>query len=205
VIGVAILALLVEDPARSEGGRRRPAPPRTLRGAGALLRSRRYGLVVAVATILSLATVSDAFVYLQLQSTLSFDPSLFPLLYVGTAVVFMALAMPIGWIADQIGRPVVFIAGYALQLALYLALLATPGAIVFLPLALVALGTRYAATDGVLAAIGSAAAPEAGRGTRLALPGTPARPAPVAGPVAVGRPRAVFGPPSGALRFSLAL
>jgi MFS family permease len=144
----------------------------TLRGAGALLRGGPLGGLVVVAFLLGIATIGDAFLYLQLHDRLDFDPSLFPLLYVGTAAVFMVMAVPVGRLADRIGRAKVFTAGYAILLALYVVLLSGGDTWVLLPLTLLALGLFYGATDGVLAALGSAAVPEALRGTGLAVLGT---------------------------------
>ena len=55
---------------------------------------------------------SDGFVYLGLQQKLDFEPAMFPLLFVGTASVFMVLAVPMGRLADRVGRTKVFLGGY---------------------------------------------------------------------------------------------
>jgi MFS family permease len=205
VIGVAILLLLVRDPAR-ESTERAPAQPRlTLRGAGSVLATPRFGSLVAVATVLGLVTVSDAFVYLSLQRSLDFDPSLFPLLYVGTALVFMTLALPAGRLADRAGRLPVFLGGYVIQLGLYAILVTQPANATFLPLALVALGMRYAATDGVLAALGAAAVPERLRGTGLAVLGTATGLAQFGASVAFGALWTFAGPTEALVWFTAAL
>ena len=69
--------------------------------------------------MLGLATVGDAFLYLALQHQLGFDVGLFPLLYVGTALAFMLLAVPVGRLADRVGRGRVFLGGYVALLAVY--------------------------------------------------------------------------------------
>lgn len=83
--------------------------------------------------------------------------------------VYMLLAVPVGRIADRIGRARVLLGGYALLLGVYGALLAPIGGPALVALALVLMGAYYAATDGVLAALGSAIVPDAVRGSGLAL------------------------------------
>lgn len=176
LVGLAILLLLVNEP-------RHPAEPPasigetapvqvTVREAGRLVVTRRFGGLVGVAALLGLVTVSDAFIYLQLDREIDLGTSIFPLLFGGTALVFMTLAVPVGRLADRVGRRAVFLGGYLLLLALYLLLqTATPG-VVLLAGSLLVLGAFYAATDGVLAALGSEFSPEALRGTGLAVLGT---------------------------------
>jgi MFS family permease len=146
-----------------------PAERATVRSALALLGRRRFAIVVGIGTALAIATVSDAFIYLTLQRRLDFDPTLLPLLYVGTALVYMVMAVPAGRLADRYGRPRVFLVGYTLLLAVYGLLLLPGGGIVQLVLCLLLFGGYYAATEGVLMAISSALLPAAVRGTGLAL------------------------------------
>src|SRR3546814_1325098 len=68
--------------------------------------------VLATAGILGLLTIGDGFVYLVLQSRGDFAAQWFPLLYVGTNVVFLALAVPLGRLADRVGRARVFVIGH---------------------------------------------------------------------------------------------
>jgi len=63
----------------------------------------------------------------------------------------------------------VLLGGYGLLLGVYCALLAPIGGPLLVALALILLGAHYAATDGVLAAFGSAIVPEHVRGSGLAL------------------------------------
>lgn len=194
LIGVAILLLLVEDPARdpervAEHAAATPEPVATaatpepeaepaeesrltLRGAtGLMAGTPLFGLTV-IAFLLGLVTVGDAFLYLQLDNRLDLDNSLFPLLYVGTSSIFMVMAVPAGRLSDRIGRAKVFTFGYLVLLALYVVLLSGAGGNLLVPATLLGLGFFYACTDGVLAALGSAAVPEAVRGTGLAALGT---------------------------------
>ena len=97
---------------------------------------------------------------------------MFPLLFVGSSVTYMLLAVPVGGIADRLGRGRVLLGGYALLLGVYAALLLPLGGWLLLVAALGLLGAYYAATDGVLMALGSAVVPDEVRGSGLALLGT---------------------------------
>ena len=167
LVGLAILVLFVR-PQRAAVAAVPERPP-SLRGAFGLLRLRRYRALLLSGGVLSLATASDAFVFLILQEKLELRTSLFPLLFVGSAVTFMLLAAPVGRLADRVGRGRVLIGGYALLLAVYALLVAPLGGWPLLVAVLGLLGTYYAATDGVLMAMGSAVVPEAVRGSGLAL------------------------------------
>ncbi|MET9688795.1 MFS transporter [Streptomyces sp. NPDC006514] len=149
----------------------RPAPVR-LRDALGLLRLPRLRNLAVCAVLLGLTTVSDAFVYLLLQRRTGIGDQWFPLMPLGTAAVFLLLAVPAGALADRIGRRTVFLVGHALLLAGYGLLLWAPPwpALPYLVLALH--GTFYAATDGVLPAAVAATVPGELRATGMALVGT---------------------------------
>lgn len=174
VLGVLVLVLFV--PGRPP--RTRPAPeaePRaqvSLREAVNLLRLPRLRALTGCAMLLGLTTISDAFVYLLLQRRVGIADQWFPLLPLGTATAFLVLAVPVGALADRVGRRGVFLAGHGALLLGYGLLLWAP-ATAALPFAVLALhGTFYAATDGVLPAAIADVVPEALRGTGLALVGT---------------------------------
>jgi MFS family permease len=170
IAGLGVIVLLVREPAR-----RRPAPdaePLRVRAAFALLREPRFRGLFVAATVLGLATTSDGFIYLTLQRSLDLDPALFPLLFTGTAVTWMLLAAPVGRLADRVGRGRVLLTGYVLLLAVYAVLLGPSIGMTGLFVALFLLGAYYAATDGVLMALGSGHVSETLRGSGLALLGT---------------------------------
>ncbi|MES5817780.1 MFS transporter [Streptomyces sp. RG80] len=186
VLGVVVLVLFVPGRRRGaapesggeptaeapETGAPGGRPPVRIREALALLRLPRLRALAGCAALLGLTTVSDAFVYLLLQRRASLDEGLFPLLPLGTAVVFLLLAVPLGALADRIGRHTVFLAGHAALLTAYGLLLWAP-ATPALPFAVLALhGLFYAATDGVLPAALSATVPEHLRASGLAIVGT---------------------------------
>lgn len=172
VAGVGVLVLLVREPARTAAADAPPPEPVRLRAAFGLLRGRRFRALFVAATALGLATTSDGFIYLTLQRELDLDPTLFPLLFTGTALTFMLLAAPVGRLADRVGRGRVMLGGYALLLGVYATLLGPSTGTAGLLVALFMLGAYYAATDGVLMALGSGQVSEDLRGSGLALLGT---------------------------------
>jgi MFS family permease len=183
VIGVAVLGLAVPDL------RRRPGPP-----AGEQISEqavtenadpadspeqdatgprwadlKQPGLrrLLIAAGALSLATIGDGFLYLVLQDGGQIPNSYFPLLFVGTNLAYLSLAIPMGKLADRVGRGRVFVGGYLLLLGCYGIAGLTLGGIVGLLLVLLLLGTFYAATDGVLAALASLLVPQASRASGI--------------------------------------
>ena len=167
IVGVAVIALLVESPASNDSQAVNPAV--SWRVVGQLLARPNFRTLVLLSSGLALTTLSDNFIYLTLQREFSFSLSLFPLLYVGTAFLYMILAIPIGRLADLLGRRYIFLAGYGLLAGVY-SLLLIPSlpqvvGLGVLPL----LGLYYAATDGVLMALASAMLPETWRTIGLAV------------------------------------
>ena len=167
IVGVAVIGLLVESPAASAPAEE--APPVSSQVVSQLLARPGFRALVLVSSALALTTLSDSFIFLTLQRRSSLSLSLFPLLYVGVALVYMVLAIPMGRLADRLGRRQVFVAGYGM-LALVYGLLLFPGIPPALSLGILLLmGLYYAATDGVLAALASAILPEQWRTTGLAI------------------------------------
>jgi Na+/melibiose symporter-like transporter len=203
LLGLAILGLFVTEPAserseraarrsgaesteseRSEHAARRSGAESVGPGAGGALGLARvraafanapFRALVAAGALLGLATVSDALLYLLLQRRGSVSVTAFPLLFVGTAAVYLLLARPAGRLADRWGRHRVFLAGHGLALAIYLLLLLA-GALPFAGVAacVALLGAYYAATDGVLAALASGVLGRAQLSTGLAIVSTAA-------------------------------
>jgi MFS family permease len=177
-IGLSILLLFVENRAGARQDDRAPAahpqsrrPAVSLRTVLGLLAAPRFRVLTIAAAALALFTMSDGFVYLALQRHLDFDERFLPLLYVGTALVYMTLAIPVGRLADRLrlGREGVFIGGYLMLLCVYGSLLLPAMGVFSLVPYLVAFGVFYAATDGVLMALASTMLPEELRGSGMAL------------------------------------
>ena len=190
LVGLAVLVLFVRNPQRRQPPAEKPV---SLRGAAGLLARGRFRTVLVTGGVLAAVTASDAFIYLALQEELDIGARWFPLLFVGTALVFMTLAVPMGRLADRIGRARVFVAGHVLLGLVYASLISPVLGAATLPLCLVMLGTYYAATDGVLAAMGSALLPEELRGSGLALLGTSTNIAKLVASIAFGAAWSLFG------------
>ena len=165
MLGLGVIVLLVP---RTSAVSAREAGP-SLRAAADLLVVPRFRALVVAASLLGVATISDAFLYLALQRHLELAPMTFPLLFVGVSLAYMLLAVPIGRLADRVGRGRVFVAGYALLLPVYASLLVPAAGLPALAVALGLVGASYAATDGVLAALASATLDEEVRGSGLAV------------------------------------
>ncbi|MFJ6906651.1 MFS transporter [Streptomyces griseoluteus] len=167
VAGVLVLVLFV--PGGAAAPRDRGAGRATLGAAFALLRRRDLRRITVCALLLGLATVSDSFVYLLLQRRLGVPDRWFALLPLGTAAAFLLLAVPLGRIADRVGRWRMFLGGHlALLLAYGLLLSSWHGPA--LPYAVLLLhGAFYAATDGVLMAAAADSVPPELRSSGLAL------------------------------------
>jgi MFS family permease len=165
IAGLGVIVLLVPKHRERSGAK----PPLSLRAIAPLLLVPRFRALILAASLLGLATISDAFLYLALQRHLELPPAAFPLLFVGSSLAFMLLAVPVGRLADRIGRGRVFIGGYLLLLPVYASLLAPSTGIAGLAMALALVGASYAASDGVLAALASTTLDEDVRGSGLAV------------------------------------
>jgi MFS family permease len=165
--GLAVLVLLVRNrPASSQAIPRRSI---SVRGSFGLLRVPEYRRLVIAASALSMVTIADALVYVAFQQQTSMTTRFFPLLYVGTALAYLVFALPMGRLADRIGPTRVFVGGQALLLIVDTMLLfANVGALSLIVL-LAALGTYYAATDGILAVVATSILPDQQRASGLAL------------------------------------
>lgn len=171
-IGVAVLLLFVP---RTRTG---PPPVRDDREAvqkrpttaivGDLRRNRPYRRLLVIGGVLSMTTISDGFIYLTLRDRVDLAAAMFPLLFVGTAAVYLVLAIPLGRLADRIGRPQVFLAGHATAVAAYLGLWLLPAGPGLVIVVLALHGLYYAATDGVLPALTAPLVPAEVRGTGIA-------------------------------------
>ena len=184
IVGLGVLLLFAENVRQPPVAGAADAPPRPLALEPGQLRSLA-GLMTAAA-LLSVATVSDAFLYLLLQREAGFNAAPFPLLYVGTAGGFLVLAVPAGRLADRVGRRVTFLGGHALLVLAYL--LTThqhPGPVIVASFLLL-LGGYYAMTDGVLMTLASGMCRPAQRASGMALVTTVTSAARFVAPVAFG-------------------
>ncbi|MGO4681151.1 MFS transporter [Microbacterium sp. 2MCAF23] len=177
VIGVMILGLFVPD-VRTAPERGETAAAMTAEHSGRFAARPRFDWatitsgpmrrVLAAAGILGLLTIGDGFVYLVLQARSDFAAQWFPLMYVGTNIAFLALAIPLGRLSDRIGRARVFVFGHLGLLAAYLVAALPMQDIAATLLCLLFLGAFYAATDGVLAALAAQLTTPETHGTGIA-------------------------------------
>ena len=168
LVGLAILLLFV----RNRKVKTADAAKRNrviLRDVIRLLHKRSYASICFAGMTLGLVTIADPLIYLAFQRESRMNLAFFPLLYVGTSVVYLILAVPFGRLADRIGRSFVFLGGFLFLGMVYAILLIPNPGLISLLFMLAMFGTYYAATDGVLAAIASAALPAEIRTTGLAF------------------------------------
>jgi hypothetical protein len=166
LMGLGVLVLFVDTAAFAQV----PAFQRTTTAPAAILpRAPGFGRLVIAASLLALATMSDAFIYLALQQRLALPPTVFPLLYVATSLVYVAAAVPAGRLADRVGRRMVLLAGYVMLGAVYLVLLMPSTGMVGVAIGIGFLGLYYAGTDGVLMAIAASRLPADRCATGLAV------------------------------------
>ncbi|MBB4967138.1 MFS transporter [Saccharothrix violaceirubra] len=164
IVGLIVLIAFVrEHPKKPDRG---PAP--AIRAGLALLKDRKFRRVAIGTAVLGLATLSDAFVFILVQKATAVPLGLLPLMPLGTALIFLAAATPLGRLADRIGRWPVFLGGHVLLLAVYVMLLAPGSGYLGVGAALLLHGLFYAATDGVLSARVSPLVPETLRASGLA-------------------------------------
>lgn len=124
--------------------------------------------VTGVSAVLALLTIGDGFVYLALLETGGFAAQWFPVLYVGTNLAYLALAVPMGRLADRVGRVRVLVLGHLPLAAAYLCAATGSGVLWTTCAAVLLLGVFYAATDGTLAAVAGQLVPETVRASGIA-------------------------------------
>ncbi|QFZ18156.1 MFS transporter [Saccharothrix syringae] len=163
-LGVLVLVLFVRDHRSAL-----PARPVRVSAVGGLWRDAGVRRVVLAATLLGLATVGDGFVYLLLQEREGLAIGWFPLLAVGTSLVYLLLAAPLGALADRVGRLPVVLGGYAALAAVYLLVAGPLGGWSLVVVVVALYGVFYAATDGVLMALAGPLLPERLRTTGIAV------------------------------------
>jgi MFS family permease len=179
LIGVTVLVLFVRNADDS-----RPARARLdIASIGRLARRPECPRIAVAGFCLGSFTVGDSMLYLTLQRQSDVAWRYFPLLSVGTAIAYLVLAVPLGRLADGLGRRRIFLTGFVLLLLTYLLLLTGAHSLAAVVGVLAVLGCYYACTDGVLAAIGSSALPAGSRAAGLAV---------LAGAVALGRMASSF-------------
>jgi MFS family permease len=157
---LGLLLYVVREPERPAGLRKVSFPlslPELRRlGSG-------YWLVVAVATVFTLARFSEAFLILRAKEV-GLPLVLVPMVLVVMNVVYALAAYPAGALSDRLNRLTMLIIGFALLIAADVAL-ALPGGLVGVTAGIVLWGLHLGVTEGLLATLIADTAPPELRGT----------------------------------------
>ena len=133
------------------------------------LNTRPVRLLLVAAGLLSLVTVGDGFLYLALADGGGLGCPLLPAaVRRRTNAGYLLLALPMGRLADRIGRSKVLLAGHIALIGAYAFALSSGAAPVRVVGTLALLGTFYACTDGVLSALAAGVVKTSSRASGIA-------------------------------------
>lgn len=163
-LALALLLFAVHEPERPPGLRKVRFPLSTpeLRRLGS-----GYWLVVAVATVFTLARFSEAFLVLRAQGT-GLPLVLIPLVLVVMNLAYALVAYPAGALSDRCNRLTMLIVGLVLLIAADLVLAFAPG-LVAVAIGVALWGLHMGVTQGLLATLVADTAPAELRGTAYGL------------------------------------
>lgn len=161
-IALCVMVFAVKEPSRHAADTR----PR-LRLADAKRLSGRFWAVVGVATILTLARFSEAFLILRSQNV-GLAVALAPSVMVVMNIVYALAAYPAGALSDRIGRGGLLAVGIACLIAADL-ILALSATIALVMTGVVFWGLHMALTQGLFASLVADTAPENLRGTAFGI------------------------------------
>ena len=163
-LSFALIAFGVREPVRPM----ELAPVRAPLSRAQIARlSTTFWIVVALASIFTLARFSEAFLLLRAQSA-GLTLALIPAVLVLMNVVYALSAWPAGALSDRIGRFGLLAGGFALLIAADLAL-AFAGNIAMVALGTALWGLHMGLTQGILASLVADTAPADLRGTAFGL------------------------------------
>jgi MFS family permease len=161
-IALAVMIFAVKEPSRHEAEVR----PR-LRLADVRRLSGRFWTIVAVATILTLARFSEAFLILRSQSV-GLAVALAPVVMVVMNIVYALAAYPAGALSDRIGRYGLLAAGIASLIVADLILALGP-TIALVMIGIGFWGLHMALTQGIFVSLVADTAPANLRGTAFGI------------------------------------
>jgi MFS family permease len=167
VVPAALCVLLLVLGVQEHGSHGRSGTPKRISWRDARRLDRRFFIVTAIASVLTLARFSEAFLVLRAQDV-GMGTTGAPWVMVAMAIVYAAVAYPAGRTADRGRASTLLAAGLAALIAsdIVLALAGNPIAAI----AGAALwGLHMALTQGLLAALVAATAPEELRGTAFGV------------------------------------
>jgi len=163
-VSVAILVLAVREPERPAGKGPRPL---TIRWAELARLGAAFWGVVAIATVLTVARFSEAFLILRAEDK-GLALALVPAVLVVMNVVYSLSAYPMGALSDKADKRLVLAGGFLVLIVADVVLAAAPG--IWAVMAGVALwGLHMGMTQGLLAALVAETAPEESRGSAFGL------------------------------------
>ncbi|WP_373504680.1 MFS transporter [Aestuariivirga sp.] len=162
-IAFGLMVFGVEEPAKHEEGVKKPP----LRFADAKKLKGAFWAVVAVASVLTLARFSEAFLVLRAQNV-GFPIAFIPAFMVVMNIVYALSAYPAGVLSDRFGRYVVLMAGIVLLIVADL-ILAWGNTIPMALLGVVFWGLHMGLTQGLLATLVADTAPPELRGTAFGV------------------------------------
>jgi MFS family permease len=163
-LAVGVLIVGVEEPAPTRPAREARSP---IRAAEARSLGAAYWSVVVVATLLSFARFSEAFLLLRAQE-LGLAIALVPMVLVVMNIVYALSAYPAGQLSDLIDRQLVIAAGGVMLIAadIVIARATTPFAVF---VGVVLWGLHMGLTQGLFATLVTDTAPARLRGTAFGL------------------------------------
>ncbi len=163
-LALGLLLFAVHEPARPAGLRKVRFP---LSGSELKRLGPAYWLVVAVATVFTLARFSEAFLVLRAQGT-GLPLVLIPLVLVVMNFVYALAAYPAGILSDRYNRLTVLIIGLALLIAADVVLAFAPG-LAGVAIGVALWGLHMGVTQGLLATLVADTAPPELRGTAYGM------------------------------------
>lgn len=164
LLAVVLVVTAVREPAR-------PADLREVRAPLSLPELKRLGLpfwlVVCVATVITLARFSEAFLILRAQS-MGLPIVLVPLVLVIMNVAYSLAAYPAGALSDRVNGLTMLVLGFLILIAADI-VLALPGNLVGTALGVSLWGLHLGITQGLLATLVADTAPPELRGTAFGM------------------------------------
>jgi MFS family permease len=161
-IALAILIFMVQEPVRRETGEGKP-----LRLADARSLPHRFWCITIIATILTLARFSEAFLILRGRNA-GMPIALVPLVMVVMNATYALAAYPAGRLSDRYGRSGLLAIGILCLIVADL-LLGYGTSIAFVIVGVVFWGLHMALTQGLFASLVADTAPEGLRGTAFGV------------------------------------
>ncbi len=161
-VALAVMIFAVEEPTRRDVDARP-----SLRLADAKRLSGRFWMVVGVATILTLARFSEAFLILRSQNV-GLPVTLVPTVMVVMNIVYAIAAFPAGALSDRIGRIGLLAVGMACLIVADL-ILALGATVMLTMLGVMFWGLHMALTQGLFASLVADTAREEMRGTAFGI------------------------------------